>query len=63
MLVLSRKRFERVTIGNNITIEVVEICGNKVKLGIEAPREIPVHRQEVLDDIRKNGSRQPEKNS
>lgn len=47
MLVLSRKKNESIVINNNITIVVVEIRGDKVRLGIEAPKEIPVHRWEV----------------
>jgi carbon storage regulator len=53
MLVLSRKRDERIVIGDNIVITVVEVRGDKVRLGIEAPTEVPVHRQEVLDAMRR----------
>jgi carbon storage regulator len=52
MLVLSRKRDERIVIGDNIVITVVEVRGDKVRLGIEAPTDVPVHRQEILDAIR-----------
>ena len=51
MLVLSRKRKESIIINDNITIVVVEIRGDKVQLGIDAPKAIPVHRQEVYDAI------------
>jgi carbon storage regulator len=51
MLVLSRKKDERIVIGDNISLCVVEIRGDKVRLGIEAPPEITVHRQEVYDAI------------
>ena len=54
MLVLSRKKDEVITIGDDIRIVVVEIRGNKVRLGIEAPKEVPVHRSEVLVAIRRN---------
>ena len=47
MLVLSRKKNESIIINNDITIVVVEIRGDKVRLGIEAPKEISVHRKEV----------------
>ena len=47
MLVLSRKRNEQIVIGEKIVITIVEIRGDKVRLGIEAPAEVPVHRQEV----------------
>ena len=48
MLVLSRKRGEKICIGENICITVVEIDRGKIRLGIEAPREVPVFRQELL---------------
>jgi carbon storage regulator len=51
MLVLSRKKDERIVIGDNVSICVVEVRGDKVRLGIEAPPEITVHRQEVYDAI------------
>ena len=52
MLVLSRKKNECIVINDNITITVVEVRGDKVRLGIVAPKEVPVHRQEVYDAIR-----------
>ena len=54
MLVLSRKKNESIVIDDDITIVVVEIRGDKVRLGIEAPKEIPVHRREVYDAIKRN---------
>lgn len=56
MLVLSRKKNESIVIDNDITIVVVEIRGDKVRLGIEAPKEVPVHRREVYDAIKRNES-------
>ena len=53
MLVLSRQRDESIVIGDNIVITIVDIRGDKVRLGIEAPREVPVHRQEVYDAIQR----------
>lgn len=53
MLVLSRKKNESIVINNDITIVIVEIRGDKVRLGVEAPREVPVHRQEVFDAIKR----------
>ena len=47
MLVLSRKKNESIVINDSIVITVVEIRGDKVRLGIEAPREVPIHRSEV----------------
>jgi len=52
MLILSRKINESLVINNNIVITVVEVGRGKVRLGIEAPSEIPVHRQEVYDAIK-----------
>jgi len=54
MLVLSRKKNESIVINNDITIVVVEIRGDKVRLGVEAPKEVPVHRREVFDAIQRN---------
>ena len=54
MLVLSRKKNESIVINNDITIVVVEIRGDKVRLGVDAPKEVPVHRREVFDAIRRN---------
>jgi len=58
MLVLSRKKNESIIINNDITIVVVEIRGDKVRLGVEAPKEVPVHRREVYDAIKRNESLQ-----
>jgi carbon storage regulator len=57
MLVLSRQRDESIIIGDNIVLTVVDIRGDKVRLGIEAPKEVPVHRQEVYDAIHLNCAR------
>ena len=54
MLVLSRKKNESIVINNDITVTVVEIRGDKVRLGIVAPKEVPVHRQEVFEAIRRD---------
>jgi carbon storage regulator len=53
MLVLSRQRDETIMIGDNIEVTVVDIRGDKVRLGINAPKEISVHRKEVYDAIRR----------
>ena len=53
MLVLSRHRDESTMIGDNIVITVVDVRGDKVRLGIDAPTDIPVHRQEVYDAIQR----------
>jgi carbon storage regulator len=52
MLVLSRKRDQQIIIGDGIVVTVVEIRGDKVRLGIEAPTDVPVHRKEVYEAIK-----------
>ena len=63
MLVLSRHRDESIMIGDDIVVTIVDIRGDKVRLGINAPQDIPVHRQEVYEAIqrenRKAGPSQP----
>jgi len=54
MLVLTRRRNESIIINDNIKIVVIGIRGDRVRLGIEAPPEIPVHRREVFEQIRKS---------
>lgn len=61
MLVLSRLRDESIVIGDNITITVVDIRGDKVRLGINAPTDISVHRQEVYEAIQRENKRDEEK--
>ena len=53
MLVLSRKNNESIVINDQIVVTVIEIRGDKVRLGIEAPKEVPVHRREVFDAIKR----------
>ncbi|MHC4172691.1 MAG: carbon storage regulator CsrA [Planctomycetota bacterium] len=64
MLVLSRQRDESIMIGDNVEIIIVDVRGDKVRLGITAPREIPVHRREIYDAIqreKKESQKQQEK--
>ncbi len=56
MLVLSRKKNESIVINDDISIVVVEIRGDKVRLGVEAPKEVPVHRREVYEAIMRSES-------
>ncbi len=56
MLVLSRKKDEKILIGDSITLMVIEIRGDKVRLGIDAPRDVTVHREEVYEAIRREQS-------
>lgn len=52
MLVLSRKTGQRISIGDSIEIIVVEVCDHQVRLGIDAPRSVPVYRKELLEQVR-----------
>ena len=47
MLVLSRKKDETIRIGEEVVVQIIEIRGDRVRLGIDAPRDVPVHREEV----------------
>ena len=57
MLVLSRQRDESIIIGDDIVITIVDVRGDKVRLGIDAPTEIPVHRREVYEAIQRENQR------
>ena len=57
MLVLSRKKNESIVICDDIVVTVVEIREDKVRLGIDAPKEVPVHRREVYDAIKRGETR------
>lgn len=57
MLVLSRHRDESIMIGDDVVVTIVDIRGDKVRLGIEAPQSIPVHRQEVYDAIQRENQK------
>jgi carbon storage regulator len=57
MLVLSRHRDESIIIGDDIVITIVDIRGDKVRLGIDAPQDIPVHRQEVYEAIQRENQK------
>ena len=54
MLILSRKTNESIVIDGRITVKIVRLDGDVVKIGIEAPKDVPVHRQEVYDEIQRN---------
>lgn len=53
MLVLNRKRNESIKIGDDVEVMIVDIRGGKVRIGIEAPKHMPVHRREVYDAIQR----------
>ncbi len=57
MLVLSRHRDESIMIGDDVVITIVDIRGDKVRLGIDAPQAIPVHRQEVYEAIKRENEK------
>ncbi|MDP6468516.1 MAG: carbon storage regulator CsrA [Pirellulaceae bacterium] len=57
MLVLSRHRDESIMIGDDVVVTIVDIRGDKVRLGIAAPQDIPVHRQEVYEAIKRENQR------
>jgi len=57
MLVLSRHRDQSIIIGDDIVVTIVDIRGDKVRLGIDAPTEIPVHRREVYEAIQRENLR------
>lgn len=54
MLILSRKQGESIVIGDCVTITVVELRGDKVRIGIDAPKSVSVHRREVYDEIQRS---------
>ncbi len=56
MLVLSRHRDESIMIGDDIVITVVDVRGDKVRLGIQAPSHVPVHREEVYEAIKREAT-------
>src|SRR4029077_5120447 len=60
MLVLSRQRDETIMIGDDIEVTVVDIRGDKIRLGINAPQQVPVHRKEVYDAIRRENRPAPQ---
>lgn len=57
MLVLARKRDQSIMIGDDIEIIIVDVHGDQVKLGITAPRHVPVHRKEIYEDIQRENIR------
>jgi carbon storage regulator len=62
MLVLSRKKNEQIIVGDDIIITVVEVRGDRVRLGIEAPQEISIHRIEVMESIKAQQAAEKQQN-
>ena len=60
MLVLSRHRDESIMIGDDVVVTIVDVRGDKVRLGIDAPTDIPVHRQEVYEAIKRENQKAAE---
>ena len=60
MLVLSRHRDESIMIGDDVVVTIVDIRGDKVRLGINAPQDVPVHRQEVFEAIKRESRKVPD---
>lgn len=59
MLVLSRKKNEQIVIDQNVVVTIVQIRGDKVRVGIEAPEDVPVHRKEVHEAMKLNSKKTP----
>ena len=57
MLVLARKRDQSIVIGDDVEVTIVDVHGDQVKLGITAPRHIPVHRKEIYEEIQRENIR------
>lgn len=57
MLILSRHNDESILIGDNVTVRVIEVVGNQVRLGIEAPSDVSIHRDEVYAAIKRENAR------
>ena len=61
MLVLSRQRDESIMVGDDVEITIIDVRGDKVRLGIIAPKNIPVHRREIYDAIKREKKVEQEK--
>ena len=58
MLVLTRQRGETIIVDGNIIITIIEVRGDKVRIGIEAPRDVSVHREEIYNEIQRDNQRE-----
>lgn len=62
MLILTRKIGETLMIGDNVTVTVLDVKGNQVRVGVNAPRDVAVHREEIYDKIQKEDKRDNSEN-
>ncbi|MGI8780613.1 MAG: carbon storage regulator CsrA [Solirubrobacteraceae bacterium] len=53
MLIITRKPGEKIMLGDDVVVHVMEIVGNSVRVGIQAPRSLPIYREEIWDAVRK----------
>ncbi len=58
MLVLTRQRGETIMVDGNIIITIIEVRGDRVRIGIEAPRDVSVHREEIYNEIQRDNQRE-----
>ena len=56
MLILTRRVNEKLMVGDDVTVTVLSICGNQVRIGVTAPRHVPVHREEIYDKVKRQES-------
>ncbi len=59
MLILTRRVGETVMIGNEVTVTVLGVKGNQVRIGVNAPKDVAVHREEIYDRIKREGGTEP----
>lgn len=59
MLILTRRRGESIKIGDDITVIVADVVGNQVRIGFQAPKEVPIHRAEIYRRIKRDKSDDP----
>lgn len=59
MLIITRKPGQKIMLGDDVTIEVIEVSGSSVRLGIAAPRSIPVYREEIWNAVREDNASGP----